>query len=490
MQSAPRPTTRIGGRGFARTSRIKAFNESSTKPVIVKINPNTTGAAAIPDLYSINKGVHPDTWSLPELLQQLKDTSAVSEVLNYFFQTLELNSAIRVKIEPAIQSLNPNLVTNQLAIDLKTFDAGRSVLLERLKSKKNAGTATTPAERGYLLPANFNLKELDQVVLAPNPPWLEEIYPGVFRGYPHNTDLSDQERRRNTVLAEVLERLSANPDQKNGSPSDQTVFTVLYNGLAYTDLDAFLSALAKNGHKIRASVRTAVADFAGLWGKDAQGNLHPVAAPGFLRTGFKDRSGHEAILPAFHSELIFKVNPQSDTSGQLVSFNVVFFQGSSKTGFSCGNCNKRPAWVGESTREEFYDDKAWKALALSGRYINLARAIAADLFLPAEGYGVTGVCNDSVGIIQTAVLGKTSIYGLLRKNQFLLAEIEKRLSSSASTAKDMEAYKSLKNAVMSTPNDISSPGDAASRALVSIPWGPNQATFPIVEKARSILESQ
>mgnify|MGYP000582460512 CR=1 FL=1 len=51
--------------------------------------------------------------------------------------------------------------------------------------------------------------------------------------------------------------------------------------------------------------------------------------------------------------------------------------------------------------------------ALAGAFTDVVEDAAKRLNLYADGYGITGVCNDSVAVVQQAVTGNASQYPLL-----------------------------------------------------------------------------
>jgi len=104
--------------------------------------------------------------------------------------------------------------------------------------------------------------------------------------------------------------------------------------------------------------------------------------------------------------------------------------------------------------------------------------------LQKAGYGITGVCNDSVAIIEHALFGQATAYPLLMRDEVVLAELgQARQAGGALDA----AYAALATSIAAVPSDTEPQPSAAQRALASLPWQPGQEPFASTVEARRIL---
>ncbi|MBF0442282.1 MAG: hypothetical protein HQK54_10275, partial [Oligoflexales bacterium] len=140
-----------------------------------------------------------------------------------------------------------------------------------------------PTQRSRILPRHFNLASIDKI----KPPAVKDrpdpISPHVAIGWPANPDQSNEVRRNNLVMCEIIERLAENSEESR----PERGFTMTYNGKFYCQLADFLTALENNHHEITCDVRHVAVNFLGLWGTLEDGKMRPVAAPVMIRTGFK-----------------------------------------------------------------------------------------------------------------------------------------------------------------------------------------------------------
>ena len=339
-----------------------------------------------------------------------------------------------------------------------------------------------PVVHSYFLPQSFDWDHVGQVTVPPTSADMQQVVKGVYRGWPVNQDLPEEARRASTILSEVVERLAVN-DQLAASEK----FTFTYQHQSFSDLRAFISNLSANGHDIAAEVHHFVANFAGLNVMGTDGIQHGVAAPWFVRTGFMDKNGLEAVLPALHSEIWFQIKPKDSSKGNQINSTFVFYQGVGKTGFYCEDCSRRDAWVGKHSSYPFTADGAPQALILAGKLTSVIRTVALNEHLAMDGYGATGVCNDSVGVIQYAVAHQVNSYPLLMLADILVPEIDKRIAMAQNSADQANDYLSLKMAVAAIPHDTTRLDDGWQRALLSMPWEPGAEPFFSSVSARAIL---
>jgi hypothetical protein len=373
---------------------------------------------------------------------------------------------------------NPNALTNALEITPGQLSAG----IMGLNAAYKAGKVPQAAEDAPFLPQTFDLGSIDSLNLPRPASNMKELAPGLFTGdLPSAT--SDDQVKRNRVVAEVFGRLA-----NNASAADGQKFTATYGGQSYTKLDDFLGALKADGYSVDVSFNTRVANFSDL--KTAVPGSNPpkyldVPAPLMIKTGVRDALGKEAVVPAGHSEMIISLHSGPNTKGPKLDTDTKFYQGMSGTGFFPANVWQDPSWCGGVTTAKVSGDQALDAVKLAGTYTDLVNTTAKKLNLYADGYGVTGVCNDSVAVVEQAVTGTSTQYPLLMKDEVMMGGIKQHLTDSDKS--DDASYVRLRDAIAKLPSDTRVNATTKQRALTSMPWAAGQEPFGSSQAARKIL---
>ena len=428
------------------------------------------------NVFALVPGAYPDTISLPDVIRGLKSDSAVEKLANRIKEYVKQAVGIELVL-PKIGSIkaDPERFADMLQFSLEDMAAGRRLLLSgNIRFNQ-------PAQGQSQLPQSFDYENAGSVPLALPTTDLKELVAGqLYQGWPRDLSVPDEVCRTSTILSEVFERLSSNlhlaQDQR---------FSVTYKGVSYQTLDAFVAALVSSGHEITAEVRHAVANFTGLHARGSDGALHPVASPAFAATGILDSQKKEAVLPMFHSELVFRVRPTHAAPAEAIQADVLFYQGVSRMGFYGAGCAVSPAWVGSKVSDRLDQATAIKVLDLTGHFTSVIRVAAEKNKLSVHGYAVLGVCNDSVAIIQQAVHGKVSSWPLFMLDELVLPELDQRLAA----GQDVALYQALRQAVESSPSDASDNPTSRERALTSISWELGYEPFLSTLDARRILGS-
>ncbi len=318
---------------------------------------------------------------------------------------------------------------------------------------------------------------------------MKQLAPGLFMGDLPSTT-SDADLKRNTVMSEVFQRLSG-----NASVADGQKFEVSYGGKSFTKLDDFLGALKADGYQVNVSFQERIANFANL--KTVVPNSNPpqyldVPAPLMVKTGVVDGTGKEAVVPSSHSEMIISLRSGADTKGPKLDSDQRFFQGVDGTGFFPAGGAANPTWCGHVEQGTLSGDQAMQAVKLAGVFTDVVHQSAQKLNLYADGYGETGVCNDSVAVVEQAMTGKVQEYPLLMKDATLLGELNKRLSD-GDKSNDASA-RMLKKAINDLPSDVRSNSTSRARALASLPWTagnePFQSTVDAPQDPRRLEPSE
>jgi hypothetical protein len=254
-------------------------------------------------------------------------------------------------------------------------------------------------------------------------------------------------------------------------------------------LPKLLEALRKDGYAVEVRFNSRVANFSNL--KKQVPNSNPpryldVPAPLMVKTGIYDSQKNQAVVPAVHSEMVVSLRAGPNSPRPKIDADIKFFQGVTGTGFFPCKVWKDPSWCGQITTGELAGDRAFEALKLAGAYTHLIDSTSKKMNLYADGYGVTGVCNDSVAVIEQAVMGKATQYPLLMKQGVLIPAIGQRLSDSDPT--DDAEYLAIRNAINQLTSDVSISTTSRQRALASIPWAEGREPFHSTVTARRIFE--
>jgi hypothetical protein len=244
--------------------------------------------------------------------------------------------------------------------------------------------------------------------------------PGVRYGQFPSVTLSPCQFAHSSKLAGILTSLAA----QNGS-------SITVNGVEVDSPADLAAALVSSGHTIEVRSEHMYANFlsfivpappsggadAGAGSPSSSVGEQDLIWPAWIDTGITLSSGESLTIPMGHSQYAWRI------SGPLVNTRVSFFLGISGAGFFA-NTDSRPAWTGMTTTSDVVvtpDDSADypyligtlnTASAYLRRILTESTTVASGL--PADGYGYVGVCNDSNATIETATLGNTEAFPLLR----------------------------------------------------------------------------
>lgn len=432
-----------------------------------------------PGSYELIPGRYAGTVSLPQVLQGLANSPQGGAATAKLLEQLQQRTGVALPptVVTAVKA-NPAALTQALELTPEQMAGGISALNQAYR----AGKVKAPAPRQELLPKTFDFADLESVN-APRPKSeLKELAPGLFTG-DVASKASDAQVKQNRVVSEIFNRLARNPT----AAADQK-FQVTLNGKSYTRTEDFLGALKKAGYDVSVRFDTRVANFAAL--KAAVPGTNPpqlvdVPAPLMLKTGFKDASGKEAVVPAAHSEMMVFIKSGPNAQGPKLDATTRYFQGTGGTGFFPADVHAEPEWLGRASSATITGKDALKAVSIAGAFTDVAEDAAKRLNLYADGYGVTGVCNDSVAVVQQAITGAATQYPLLMNDDVLLGELKRRLSDGDRTGD--ATYRAIKKAIGELPSDTRPNPTAQRRALASIPWEGGREPFQSTVDARRIL---
>ena len=129
--------------------------------------------------------------------------------------------------------------------------------------------------------------------------------------------------------------------------------------------------------------------------------------------------------------------------------------------------------------------QALQALSIAGAFTDVVNTTAREQNLYADGYGITGVCNDSVAVVQQAMMGHADAYPLLMKDAVLYGAVNELLNNADKS--DDPALATIRQAMKDLPSDVVANDSAKRRALASLPWAAGKEPFASSEDARRIL---
>jgi hypothetical protein len=436
-----------------------------------------------PSLFELRPGVQPDAVSLPMALKQLAGSPQADAVVTGL--AAEIKQKLGIDVPPALVAAaraNPERVDDRLAFTPGQMRAGFDALPTHHKVTTPAPTSTQPTHsKSRQLPQRFDTATVDKVAITRSAGDLKELAPGLWRGDVPNAAMSDAAAKKNIVLAEIVDRLADNA----GKPEKER-FVLEHRGGRYTSLPHFIEALEKDGYTVEAKITHRVADFVALKTKAPDGSILDVPVATMVKTGVKDAQGREAVLPSVHSEVVFSIRAGAHSSEPKLEGDIKWYQGVPNTGFFPCETMRKSTWTGTSTADRIPPQDGKKAITLAGVLADVIQDVSHKEGLAMAGYGVTGVCNDSVAILQQAMTGQVTGYPLFMRDAVLLKEIDLRLKDT--NRSDDGALKTLKAAIAAVPSDDTANATSTKRALSSIPWPAGQAPFFSTEQAREILE--
>ncbi|TNF25234.1 MAG: hypothetical protein EP329_23430 [Deltaproteobacteria bacterium] len=229
---------------------------------------------------------------------------------------------------------------------------------------------------------------------AERPGWkpVSPQLPGLETGTYADYTVDECNLQRAQELANVLNNLAL----ENGS-------AVVSADARYETVEDVFRALIAAGHRVRIENQSFYANFLGL-----QFEGKAVIAPVWLDTGIALPDGRTLAIPAPHSHHTIHID------GPLLRGRLMYYMGVSGGVSWRAVAGLRSPWNGVVTRYTY--DSAVDA----DQIVNLM-VVAGELrkrwaeegrSLPAEGYGVLGVCSDSSAVLELAAEGTVSIFPL------------------------------------------------------------------------------
>jgi hypothetical protein len=381
---------------------------------------------------------------------------------------------------------NPGMIDDHLEALAPTpkelIDGGKALVA--LHQARGGG-----AELGkkYAIPGStLDLAAIMSVDLPPPDHGLKRVAAGIYRG-DRPGKIGKRELHRNTVMAEVFDRLGDNERLREG----QERFTVTLGGRTASTLGELVDLLRDNGYEISIRFAHRIANFANVKTKahdepDSRARHVPMALP--IDTGIAGPDGTHAYLPACHAEMIVAITGRPEGKPRLDS-KVKFFQGMSSTGFFAADSFETHPWLGWKEtavggQTVITGEKAKRAVELAGLFSDLINEIASDLHLPNGGYLYLGWCLDTVQYVLSGIGGPLTYWPLGGNDGVLGEEIRRRAAVEPK-------YQPLLEIIHSVPSDAAGEGadTAKQRMLATIPHAPGKEVFASERIARGLIEA-
>jgi len=369
--------------------------------------------------------------------------------------------------------------------------------LDQLHESGGADQLGLAARKLNIEASTFNWSQLGALDVAMPKDAAKELAPGLYRGHVRNTDITDTQAKNNIVMAEVLERLA---DNSNLPASER--FTFRYQGgdghtHEITRLPELIKALRADGYVVKAHSAQMVANFAHLMTKAGDQWLD-IAAPIMVETPFNDQDGKPVVVPTVHSELAISIErgPSVPGSADDLTCQVKWYQGVPNTGFMPGNLYRKTDWTGMDIKDRFEGDEAARVIEYAGLYSDMINDVARDQGLAVGGYGATGVCIDTVAVLQALMKRPLTAYPMLHSDEIMIGEALRRHDGAGSRL-DRPEYRDIIETLRAVDDDSGhvdlasmSPTKVAAlkaRILASLPWPPGQESLTIARDTRRIL---
>lgn len=179
--------------------------------------------------------------------------------------------------------------------------------------------------------------------------------------------------------------------------------------------EEFFKALLETGHTIELDREQTYANFISLVREGTYSKI-----PAWIDTGIELPDGTTLKVPMSHSQMAWKIK------GPLVNARVAFFLGMFGAGFF-PNIDERPRWTGKALKQSFKSEDGneellVKSMQAANSYLRCVQMERDKVGkgLPADGYGILGVCNDtSAALMKKLGIAKDDIdfpYPLMRQS--------------------------------------------------------------------------
>lgn len=244
-----------------------------------------------------------------------------------------------------------------------------------------------------------------EVSERPQPEPISPEIPNIGYGHFVSESVPIKMVAQNYALSSVMTQLAEQKGYELKFPLGSGKFATVKS------LEDFIRVLWKTGHHVQIRDERSFANFLSF----TYGEKY-IRWPVWFKTQVLDNQNEELILPSPHSQFVWQI------TGPELNARVNFFLGISGVAFFPKLDEERPQWTGFKTKLQIFDsskanrETILKATETAGKYMRRVRLESKLLGKdsPADGYGFTGICNDSSAVIERAISGKTSFFPLFR----------------------------------------------------------------------------
>jgi hypothetical protein len=337
-----------------------------------------------------------------------------------------------------------------------------------------------PQDKEFVFSRDFN--KLMEAVTEPDQPYSPLFGTEDFtllQGYvlePSANDASSRAARAISVLLNhFVNNILVHDESKRFSvqfddPSGTT------DGIRATNVEQFINALHAAGWQFRTFIKQRISLFMLLVMRDEKtGAITDVPASIFVRTGYEN-----ATVPSGHAEFCWNLS-----NGTLNS-TVCFFTGSGIRGTTFGWQWPAKDWAGENIFTNVADpEKSMDLMKYAAVYGSLANYVASKNKLFDFGYGVLGLCNDAVAVLQMIAQGHVDIYPLVMDKELILNLFDEWKEQVG----ESERVEKIRWALTQMPDDRQDNPSMRERALKSIPYAPGKELYKSTAEARRIIQA-
>ncbi|KAJ8901735.1 hypothetical protein NDN08_003941 [Rhodosorus marinus] len=371
------------------------------------------------------RNLAPLTAFLPEKLKTQSLSSDNSTVQSF----------IKVLSPTILSAISQSIHTVSKSMEQKSYGPGSALYLTRYGSDHGQPGIEQYIKNPFVLDTDliYLLTELDldgaqgaQKLKTPQPnPLSDAFFPGLYLGMSPGVEHRYDQREIivNRLICQILNRLASNAyptgliDPEDGVPGPFAV-QMTEQSPKLLSPEALLAALVESGHSVSGGIFTNITAFGiNLSTKKADGTWAdvPVAIP--IRTGVRTLNDDLRVETTEISNLIPHSAFFVDCTGPLLDFRSEFFQGID--GFTGWNAPPFVLKYYQNHPEINALHGIWSfedmisGVKHASHIMNIYNYIATKWNLPVGGYGYSGVCLDSVALVQHSVKGETTVFPIM-----------------------------------------------------------------------------
>ena len=299
------------------------------------------------------------------------------------------------------------LIANQEEGPLSRFPTLPPIF--RVSEHRNLITLALKGREGVIeteLPGSWSeVVKYFEVTSRPQPEPISPETPNIGYGHFISQSIPLSMVAQNYALSRVMTKLAEQKGYEVKFPNIEGKTTLVKS------LEDFIQVLWRTGHHIQLRDERTFANFLSF----TYGEKY-IRWPVWFKTQVLDSQKEELFFPSPHSQFVWQI------TGPTVNARVNFFLGINGVAFFPKFDEERPQWTGFKSKFQIFDesrkdrDLILKATIIAGKYLRRIRheseQYAKDY--PSDGYGFTGICNDSSAVIERAISETTTFFPLFR----------------------------------------------------------------------------